>query len=57
MREVDMSAKAVTARLKQIAQLRRLAFSLRKAKLLPLADDKAELRLEEAGPESKPKVK
>ena len=38
MRQVDMSAKAVTARLRRISQLRRLALSLRKAKLLPAAD-------------------
>jgi hypothetical protein len=32
MKQVDMSAKAVTARLKRVAQLRRLGLSLRKAK-------------------------
>lgn len=34
MKQVDMSAKAVTARLKRVAQLRRLCLSLQKAKLL-----------------------
>jgi len=33
VKQVDMSAKAVTARLKRVAQLRRLSLSLRKAKL------------------------
>lgn len=33
MLEVDMSAEAITTRLKRVAQLRRLALSLRKAKL------------------------
>jgi hypothetical protein len=33
MKQVDMSDKAVTARLKRAAQLRRLGLSLRKAKL------------------------
>lgn len=33
MKQVDMSAKAVTARLKRVAQLRRLCLSLQKAKL------------------------
>jgi hypothetical protein len=35
MKQVDMSAKAVTARLKRVAQLRRLGLSLQKAKLPP----------------------
>ncbi len=35
---VDMSAHAVTTRLKRISQLRRLALSLQKAKLPPQAD-------------------
>ncbi len=35
---VDMSAHAVTTRLKRISQLRRLALSLEKAKLPPKAD-------------------
>jgi hypothetical protein len=33
MKKVDMSAKAVTARLKLISELRRLCLSLQKAKL------------------------
>ncbi len=33
MKQVDMSAKAVTARLRQVSQLRRLCLSLQKAKL------------------------
>lgn len=33
MKQVDMSDKAVTARLKRVAQLRRLGLSLQKAKL------------------------
>jgi hypothetical protein len=33
MNQVDMSAKAVTARLKRISQLRRLYLSLQKARL------------------------
>lgn len=35
---VDMSAHAVTTRLKRISQLRQLALSLEKAKLPPKAD-------------------
>jgi hypothetical protein len=33
--KVDMSAKAVTARLKRVSQLRRLCLSLAKAKSVP----------------------
>jgi hypothetical protein len=33
MKQVDMSAKAVTDRLKRVSQLRRLCLSLQKAKL------------------------
>lgn len=33
MKQVDMSDKAVTARLKRVSQLRRLCLSLKKAKL------------------------
>lgn len=33
MKQVDMSDKAVTARLKRVAQLRRLGLSLQKANL------------------------
>lgn len=35
MPKVDMSAKAVTTRLKRVSQLRRLGLSLQKAQLLP----------------------
>ncbi len=52
MSNVDMSAKAVTARLRQISQLRRLALSLRKAKLRPATD-----RTERAEPPSETKRK
>ena len=33
MKHVDMTAKAVTARLRRVSQLRRLCLSLQKAKL------------------------
>jgi hypothetical protein len=33
MKQIDMSPKAVTARLKRLAQLRRLGLSLQKAKV------------------------
>ena len=33
MKQVDMSARAVTARLRRVSQLRRLGLSLQKAKL------------------------
>ena len=33
MHKIDMSAKAVTARLKRVAQLRRLGLSLQQAKI------------------------
>lgn len=35
MSEVDMSAKAVTTRLKRVSQLRRLGLSLQRAKIKP----------------------
>lgn len=35
MRKIDMSAEAVTARLKLVSQLRRLYLSLRTAKIEP----------------------
>ena len=35
MREIDMSAEAVTARLKLVSQLRRLCLSLSTAKIEP----------------------
>ena len=43
MRQVDMSAKAVTARLKRVSQLRRLCLSLQKAKL-PTQGNTTEVR-------------
>jgi len=39
MREVDMSPQAVTARLKQLSELRRLGLILSKAKIIPGADE------------------
>ena len=33
MHKIDMSAKAITARLKRVAQLRRLGLSLQQAKI------------------------
>jgi hypothetical protein len=57
MRNIDMSAKAVTARLKQISQLRRLALSLQKAKLRPAADKNSkEKRSAEVPPGPGPKA-
>jgi hypothetical protein len=41
MKQVDMSIRAVTARLKRVAQLRRLCLSLQKAKL-PAKEDVAQ---------------
>jgi len=35
MRQIDMTAQAVTARLKLVSQLRRLCLSLRTAKIEP----------------------
>ena len=43
MKQVDMSEKAVTARLKRVAQLRRLALSLKNAKL-PAGANRAKVR-------------
>ena len=56
MTNVDMSAKAVTARLRQISQLRRLALSLRKAKLQPAAGQNSkETRAADPAPHHKEK--
>jgi hypothetical protein len=46
MNKVDMSAAAVTARLKRVSQLRRLCLALQKAKIEPVAEtpDPAEHR-------------
>jgi hypothetical protein len=38
MRQIDMSAKAVTARLKLVSELRRLCLALRTAKIKPQKD-------------------
>jgi hypothetical protein len=46
MKQVDMSAKAVTARLKLVAQLRRLGLSLQKAKF-PSEENHAKMKIEE----------
>ena len=40
MTRVDMSAKAVTARLRRVSELRRLCLSLQKAKLLSPEDQR-----------------
>jgi hypothetical protein len=42
MRNVDMSAKAVAARLKRLSQLRRLGLSLQKARIVNSSDRKKE---------------
>lgn len=49
-----MSAKAVTARLKRVAQLRRLCLSLQKAKL-PSEEDNAKMR-EQQSKSSQPDI-
>ena len=49
MRQVDMSPKAVTARLKRVAQLRRLCLSLGQAKL-PLKQ--TQLKVSESRPKT-----
>jgi hypothetical protein len=46
MKQVDMSPKAVTARLKVVAQLRRLGLSLQKAKF-PSEENHAKTTSEE----------
>lgn len=43
MKEIDMSSEAITRRLKQTEQLRRLSLSLMKAKILT-DEEAAELR-------------
>ncbi|HAF15421.1 MAG TPA: hypothetical protein DHU55_14050 [Blastocatellia bacterium] len=42
MHKVDMSAEAVTTRLKRVSQLRRLGLSLQKAKIKRRDKDKTE---------------
>jgi hypothetical protein len=49
MKQVDMSARAVTARLKRLAQLRRLGLSLQKAKL-PSEENNSKVREQESKP-------
>jgi len=53
MKQVDMSAKAVTARLKLVAQLRRLGLSLQKAKF-PSEENNAKTASEEQERSSPP---
>jgi hypothetical protein len=53
MKQVDMSAKAVTARLKRVAQLRRLGLSLRKAKF-PSEENNAKTTSERRNRSSQP---
>ena len=53
MKQVDMSAKAVTARLKLVAQLRRLALSLQKAKF-PSEENNATTTSEQQNKSSQP---
>ncbi|HEU4476936.1 MAG TPA: hypothetical protein VFR80_00375 [Pyrinomonadaceae bacterium] len=55
MKQVDMSATAVTARLQRIAQLRRLCLSLQKAKL-PTREAQVKID-DQQGEASKPKVR
>jgi hypothetical protein len=42
MRQIDMSAEAVTSRLKLVSELRRLCLKLGNAKIRPRADGGAE---------------
>jgi DNA-binding transcriptional MerR regulator len=51
MPKVDMSAQAITTRLKRVEQLRRLGLSLKKAKIM------ARVRLEQPGPKQEQKPK
>jgi len=51
MKQVDMSAKAVTARLKRVSQLRRLGLSLQKAKF-PSKENNAKTASEQQGTSS-----
>jgi DNA-binding transcriptional MerR regulator len=56
MKQVDMSAKAVTARLRRVSQLRRLGLSLQKVKL-QVEHNKPTTPRDEASPAVKPKTK
>lgn len=42
MRQIDMSAEAVTSRLKLVSELRRLCLKLRNAKIRPREDRRTE---------------
>jgi len=53
MKQVDMSAKAVTARLRRVAQLRRLGLSLQKAKF-PSEENNAKTTGEQQNRSSQP---
>ncbi|MBC8028684.1 MAG: hypothetical protein H7Z16_01115 [Pyrinomonadaceae bacterium] len=57
MNKVDMSASAVTARLKRVSQLRRLCLSLKKAKLPPEGAAKTTEQRAEASQPAPPKTK
>lgn len=56
MKQVDMSAKAVTARLKGVAQLRRLGLSLQKAKF-PSEENNAKTTSEQDNKSSQPDMR
>jgi hypothetical protein len=55
MPKVDMSAPAVTARLRLISQLRKLALSLQKAKIRDQPDEASTDRRPQKEPNEKPK--
>ncbi len=55
MRKVDMSADAVTTRLKRVSQLRRLGLSLQKAKIKPSGAEASEQRQKPSSKSSKRK--
>jgi hypothetical protein len=57
MKQVDMSDKAVTARLKRVAQLRRLGLSLQKAKLHSRDNAKTRTPRNESTPPPRQKTK
>ena len=54
MRQIDMSAEAVTSRLKLVAELRRLCLKLAKAKIRPRDDPRAKNDREEEDKRRKP---
>jgi hypothetical protein len=51
--KIDMSAAAVTTRLKRVSQLRRLGLSLQKARI-KVGENRAEGRARGNGPQSEP---